>query len=84
MSSIKHGHHNSHHLSGSGEAVDDMRHQSLDLSFRNRDIDRSLTPNRTHEGKIKGETVQEYLNFPDPQIYLIGFECLADRKESYS
>jgi hypothetical protein len=21
------------------------------------------------------ETMQEYLNFPDPQLYLVGFEC---------
>lgn len=38
--------------------------------------------NKGKEGTINGinnimaETMQDYLNFPDPQLYLVGFESI--------
>lgn len=39
------------------------------------EIGRSLTPKRSKAKKISEETMFDYLNFPDPSLYLVGFEC---------
>jgi hypothetical protein len=37
------------------------------------DLERSITPNRGNESVIDCETIEDYLKFPDPQKYLVGF-----------
>lgn len=37
------------------------------------DLERSITPNRGNESAIDCETMEDYLKFPDPQKYLVGF-----------
>jgi hypothetical protein len=37
------------------------------------DLERSITPNRGNESIIDCETIEDYLKFPDPQKYLVGF-----------
>jgi hypothetical protein len=39
------------------------------------DLERSVTPNRTSEVMIDNETIEDYVKFPDPWLYLIGFIC---------
>lgn len=39
------------------------------------EIERSMTPGKSKSNKIREETMLDYLNFPDPQLYLIGFVC---------
>ena len=43
----------------------------------NSDLGRSLTPKRSRASQIGGESMHEYLNFPDPQLYMIGFQCVS-------
>lgn len=52
-----------------------ITHQISRMSETNdrTEIGRSMTPRRTKANKIKEETMQDYLNFPDPQLYLVGF-----------
>lgn len=40
-----------------------------------RELERSLTPNKGNEINIETETIEDYLRFPDPQKYMIGFIC---------
>jgi hypothetical protein len=37
------------------------------------DLERSITPSRGTESVIDSETIEDYLKFPDPLKYLIGF-----------
>ena len=37
------------------------------------DLERSVTPNRGTEHQIENERIEDYLKFPDPKKYLIGF-----------
>ena len=37
------------------------------------DLERSITPNRGNESVIDCETIEDYLRFPDPLKYLVGF-----------
>jgi hypothetical protein len=37
------------------------------------DLERSITPNRGNESVIDCETIEDYLKFPDPHKYLVGF-----------
>jgi hypothetical protein len=37
------------------------------------DLERSITPNRGTESTIESESIEDYLKFPDPQKYLVGF-----------
>jgi hypothetical protein len=37
------------------------------------DLERSITPNRGTESTIESESMEDYLKFPDPQKYLVGF-----------
>jgi hypothetical protein len=37
------------------------------------DLERSITPNRGTESAIDQETIEDYLKFPDPLKYLVGF-----------
>ena len=46
----------------------------------NSDLGRSLTPKRSKASQISGESQHEYLNFPDPQLYMIGFQCEKPKK----
>ena len=39
------------------------------------EIERSMTPGKSKTNKIREETMLDYLNFPDPQLYLVGFVC---------
>lgn len=39
------------------------------------DLERSLTPNRGTETAVDSETIEDYLKFPDPKKYLVGFIC---------
>lgn len=39
----------------------------------NADLERSITPNRGTESVIDSESIEDYLKFPDPNKYLIGF-----------
>ena len=49
--------------------------EGADASHAQKDIGRSLTPRKTRASTIRAETMSEYLNFPDPSLYLIGFQC---------
>jgi hypothetical protein len=42
-------------------------------SGTSKDLERSVTPNRGTEALIDQETVEDYLKFPDPRKYLVGF-----------
>jgi hypothetical protein len=39
------------------------------------DLERSVTPNRGTENHIDSETIEDYLKFPDPLKYMVGFMC---------
>jgi hypothetical protein len=39
------------------------------------DLERSVTPNRGSEIAIDNETIEDYVRFPDPKEYLVGFVC---------
>lgn len=44
-----------------------------DKTTNQRDLERSVTPNRGSVLQIENETIDDYLNFPDPQLYMVGF-----------
>lgn len=47
---------------------------SSEKSF-SQDLERSITPSRGTENQIDTETMDDYLRFPDPRKFLVGFIC---------
>ena len=52
------------------------QHGERNRSSIHSSIDRSVTPSRSKEARINSETMLEYVNFPDPQLYMVGF-CMT-------
>jgi hypothetical protein len=48
------------------------------------EIGRSCSPRRSKANKIREETMFDYLNFPDPQLYLVGFVCIDNPAEDWT
>ena len=44
-----------------------------DRSHGSKDLERSVTPNRGTGTVVDSETIEDYLKFPDPNKYLVGF-----------
>jgi hypothetical protein len=51
----------------------DSMHIGSEKSGQSVDLDRSVTPNRGTEVSVENETIEDYLKFPDPKKYLVGF-----------
>lgn len=56
------------------ESIHTTSEKSPNLSTSSpRELDRSITPNRGSQNTIENETIEDYLRFPDPLKYMIGF-----------